>query len=143
MKPFLNYEKNSCEYKCNVCSEVCPTGAIERMGIVRKQKLSIGKAKFVEARCIVKVNNTACGACAEVCPTSALYMIKYKKGLKIPEIDETICIGCGACEYSCPVRPSRAVYVTGLKTQIAIGAKKPVKGNDPTSRKSSSKDFPF
>jgi ferredoxin len=143
MKPFLDYEKNSCEYKCNVCSEVCPTEAIERIGIIRKQKLSIGKAKFIESRCIVKVNNTACGACAEVCPTSALYMIKYKKGLKIPEIDATICIGCGACEYSCPVRPLRAVYVSGLKTQIAIEAKQPVKSNEPVRRKSSSKDFPF
>jgi ferredoxin len=143
MKPLLDFERNSCEYKCNVCSEICPTGAIERIGIVHKQKLSIGKAKFVEDRCIVKVDNTACGACAEVCPTNALYMVKYKKGLTIPQIDEKTCIGCGACEHSCPVHPVRAVYVIGLSKQVPIEDKKPVKSNESKSRQSPGKDFPF
>jgi formate hydrogenlyase subunit 6/NADH:ubiquinone oxidoreductase subunit I len=40
-------------------------------------------------------------------------MVPYKDGLVIPEINQAICIGCGACENMCPVRPMRAIYVEG------------------------------
>jgi ferredoxin len=36
-------------------------------------------------------------------------------GLAIPEIDNALCVGCGACEHICPVSPYRAIYVDGLE----------------------------
>jgi formate hydrogenlyase subunit 6/NADH:ubiquinone oxidoreductase subunit I len=44
-------------------------------------------------------------------------MIPYEghTGLTIPFIDPSICIGCGGCEYICPVRPNRAIFVEGSK----------------------------
>jgi formate hydrogenlyase subunit 6/NADH:ubiquinone oxidoreductase subunit I len=35
--------------------------------------------------------------------------------LVIPEIETAKCVGCGACEHVCPVRPYRAIYVDGLE----------------------------
>ncbi len=32
---------------------------------------------------------------------------------KIPIVNEERCIGCGACENLCPVRPFSAIYVEG------------------------------
>jgi ferredoxin len=40
-------------------------------------------------------------------------MVPYKEGLTIPETDPDICIGCGACEFACPVKPHTAIYVDG------------------------------
>ena len=35
----------------------------------------------------------------------------------IPEVRENLCVGCGACENACPVRPYRAIYVDGHPIQ--------------------------
>ena len=44
-------------------------------------------------------------------------MIPFKDGLTIPHIDTEICVGCGGCEYVCPARPARAVYIEGNAVQ--------------------------
>ena len=63
--------------------------------------------------CIVETEATACGSCSEHCPTQAVKMVPYHNGLPAPEIDPSICIGCGACEYACPVTdPHPAIFVT-------------------------------
>ena len=42
------------------------------------------------------------------------------KHLTIPTVKPELCIGCGACEYICPVRPYRAIYVEGNRVhQVA------------------------
>ncbi|MDR0825199.1 MAG: 4Fe-4S dicluster domain-containing protein, partial [Prevotella sp.] len=80
-----------------------------------KQMTQIGRVTFNEDICIVHTEETNCGACAEHCPTQAVSMIPYDKaeGLTIPSINPDICIGCGGCEYICPVRPHRAIHVEG------------------------------
>jgi ferredoxin len=40
-------------------------------------------------------------------------MVHYKDELTIPEIQTDICIGCGACEFACPVKPHTAIFVDG------------------------------
>jgi formate hydrogenlyase subunit 6/NADH:ubiquinone oxidoreductase subunit I len=42
-------------------------------------------------------------------------MVAYKNGLTIPLVNADICVGCGGCEFICPVRPNRAIYVEGNK----------------------------
>ena len=31
----------------------------------------------------------------------------------IPEVNPDICVGCGGCEYACPTKPYKAIYVDG------------------------------
>lgn len=120
MQPHLNFSTHIfCSFDCNICSSVCPTGALKEMPIEEKKLVQIGIAKFRKDKCIVAVEETDCGACSEHCPTQAVHMIPYKNGLTIPEVTENICIGCGGCESICPARPYPAIYVEGNKTQIA------------------------
>jgi formate hydrogenlyase subunit 6/NADH:ubiquinone oxidoreductase subunit I len=72
---------------------------------------------FVEELCIVITDGTSCGACSEHCPTQAVTMVPHEGGLTRPKVDTSICVGCGGCEYICPVRPLRAIYVEGHPVQ--------------------------
>lgn len=112
-----------CSYDCNICTTVCPTGALKKLSIEEKKVTQIGVANFREHKCVVFTDEKDCGACSEHCPTQAVHMIPYKNGLTIPEVTKDICIGCGACESICPVRPYQAIYVEGVATQLK--AKKP------------------
>jgi len=45
-------------------------------------------------------------------------MKPFRDNLVIPETDPAICIGCGACENVCPVRPVKAIHVNGVRNHI-------------------------
>lgn len=117
MQPMMNYEKGFCNYNCTVCADICPNGALLRLAEEEKHMLQIGRVTFIEEICVVHTENTNCGACAEHCPTQAVTMIPYEghEGLTIPFTNPDICVGCGGCEYICPVRPHRAIFVEGNK----------------------------
>ncbi|MFW6020101.1 MAG: 4Fe-4S dicluster domain-containing protein [Bacteroidales bacterium] len=113
MQPRLDNHAGFCNYECTLCGEVCPTGAILPISTEDKRLTQIGKAQFVIDNCIVETEGTDCGSCAEHCPTKAVRMVDYKNNLRIPEVTEDICIGCGACEYACPTIPFKAIFVEG------------------------------
>lgn len=117
MQPTVYFEKGFCNFDCTVCGDVCPNGAILPLTKEEKHLTQMGKVVFIEENCIVYRDGTSCGACSEHCPTQALSMIPYKDGLTIPHVDTDICVGCGGCEYICPARPFRAVYIEGNAVQ--------------------------
>ncbi|MDG5799444.1 4Fe-4S dicluster domain-containing protein [Marinilabiliaceae bacterium ANBcel2] len=119
MQPYMDFSTNYCNFECHECSDVCPTGAILPLPLEEKKRTQLGKVVFLKENCIVYTDNTDCGACSEHCPTKAVDMVPYRDGLLIPEVNVDICIGCGACEYPCPVPyPFRAIYVNGNSEHI-------------------------
>lgn len=120
MQPRLYFEHGFCNYDCNVCSEVCPSGALVPLTIEKKHQTQMGQVHFVRENCIVYNDETDCGACSEHCPTQAVHMVPYKDELTIPETDTSICVGCGGCEYVCPAKPHKAIYVEGLEAHNTI-----------------------
>ncbi|MDR1273731.1 MAG: 4Fe-4S dicluster domain-containing protein [Odoribacteraceae bacterium] len=122
MQPTVYYEKGFCNYNCTVCGDVCPNGAIHSLTTEQKQMTQIGHVVFVEELCVVITDGTSCGACSEHCPTQAVTMIPHRDGLTRPHVDTSICVGCGGCEYICPVRPLRAIYVEGHPVQAERAA---------------------
>ena len=123
-----------CETSCVLCSQVCPTGAIweitERekgwsVDVARADKpIRLGTAFYDRGRCLPWAMATECIVCEEWCPTSpkAIYLQPVEmidatgnsKQVKQPYLDPSHCVGCGACEYACPVQDRPAVYVTSV-----------------------------
>jgi len=112
-QPHMDFSVEYCNFECTKCGEVCPTGAILPLTVEEKKLEQTGQVHFVLEKCVVYTDNTACGSCSEHCPTQAVKMVPYKEGLTIPETDSSICIGCGACEFACPVKPHTSIFVDG------------------------------
>lgn len=138
MLPQLTNEKGYCNLECTRCSNVCPNGALLPVSKEEKKTLQIGIAHFVREKCVVITDGTDCGACSEHCPTKAVDMTP-ENGLFVPVVTENICIGCGACEYACPVTPEKAIFVEG--NSIHQVAQKPkIEKLDPVNE---NEEFPF
>lgn len=112
MQPTVSFEQGWCRPECNVCAEVCPTGAIRLLDIAEKRRDKLGFANFNSRTCVTQVDRVACDACVRHCPHKAIEMIE-KEGFKVPRINVQHCTGCGACEHYCPASP-KAIYVEGL-----------------------------
>ena len=115
LKPRLDYRIAFCNYDCRRCAEVCPDGALTLLALPEKQLTQIGEAHFERDLCIVVAKGTDCAACSEHCPTKAVNTVPYGNNLRLPELHNDLCIGCGACEYACPVQPKKAIAVTGRR----------------------------
>lgn len=120
MQPVMSFEKGYCRPECNVCSQVCPTGAIKLLDLAQKSATSVGHAVWMRKNCIVISDDVDCGNCERHCPSGAITMElsdhTNPRSRKIPVINKERCLGCGACEYVCPSRPFSAIHVKGYKT---------------------------
>jgi ferredoxin len=115
--PRLGY----CSYSCNLCGQVCPTGAIPHLPLKVKQSTNLGTAFINRARCIPYTEGADCLVCEEHCPVSpkAIIFVEQevvnlegeRERIKLPVINADRCNGCGHCEHVCPVGGDAAVRV--------------------------------
>lgn len=66
-------------------------------------------AEPFKERCLAR--NCGCFACAERCASLAILVVPGE-GVRV---DESLCTGCGSCEYVCPVNP-KAIILAPRKT---------------------------
>ena len=119
MQPFMSYVDGYCRPECTICSQVCPSGAITKIDRAEKASVQIGHAKWSGERCLA-AQGVRCNNCEHHCPAEAIIMVKNEDGFMIPSVDVSRCIGCGACENLCPVRPYSAIYVEGYEVHGKI-----------------------
>ncbi len=128
--PYLIAKIGYCEPTCTLCGQVCPTGAIKELSLPEKlgddttPPVRIGTAFFDRGRCLPWAMATPCIVCEEWCPTSpkAIYTVDEvaidvdgnEVAVQRPYVDPGLCIGCGACEFACPVFDRKAVYITSV-----------------------------
>jgi ferredoxin len=130
--PVLTPKIGYCEPSCLLCSEVCPTGAIQKLTPLQKgwitnegvatKPLLIGTAVYDQRLCLPWAKATDCVVCLEWCPVEpkAIYVkdaiVDDANGkprtIKQPHVDLNRCVGCGACEFACPLQEEPGVYVT-------------------------------
>ena len=117
MQPVVGYEKGYCRPECVRCSDACPVGAFHKITVEEKSAIQIGRAVVNLGTCVATSRGQKCGNCADKCPTGAIKMVARDSNNEnshyMPVVNESKCIGCGACEYYCPVRPISAIYVSG------------------------------
>ena len=112
----LDLSKGHCDYNCNRCSQVCPTGAILPLTLEAKRRTKIAEASFNAQNCIVFQEDEQCGKCAKVCPVKAITL--RKNGTPKP-VNTQLCIGCGACQDVCPAE-TKAMTVHEIEKQVLL-----------------------
>lgn len=145
-QPRLDTNHGFCDPECSRCSNICPAGALRPLTLAEKKRCRVGMVTYYPSRCVVVTAGESCGACAEHCPTGALDMVDYKDGLTIPKVTPELCVGCGGCEYVCPVRPQRAVVINGVLKQETAADPARFRGRDEVKKKSTTAAddaFPF
>jgi len=124
MQPTMSFERGYCRPECTRCSEVCPTGAIKPIDAIEKTTIQIGHAVVNLSLCLPATEGVECGNCERHCPTGAITMVPSDPNddlsPSVPSVNEAACIGCGACEYLCPVRPLSAIHVEGHEVHKTI-----------------------
>jgi polyferredoxin/Pyruvate/2-oxoacid:ferredoxin oxidoreductase delta subunit len=114
-----------CDYGCNACGQVCPSGAIPPLDLARKQEAVIGEAVVDRNRCLPWAHGTPCIVCEEMCPLpeKAIQLEEVTvpddacgQGgepavVQRPYVQVDLCIGCGICEARCPVEGEAAIRV--------------------------------
>jgi len=110
-----------CDYSCNACGQVCPVQAIPPLSLEQKRQQVVGKAYIDQGRCIAWADHRDCIVCEEMCPLpgKAIWLKEElvkdiedsSSPVKLPQVDRELCIGCGICEYKCPVNGEAAIRV--------------------------------
>lgn len=110
-----------CQYSCNACGQACPMQAIPPLPLADKKVTPIGRALIDRGRCLPWAENTPCLVCEEMCPVPhkaiILDTVTLETGdgagltLQRPTVVPGRCIGCGLCEYKCPVAGEAAIRV--------------------------------
>lgn len=131
LTPVLKTPAGYCEYNCNMCGQVCPTGAIQPLDLLTKQTMKMGTAHFDKTRCIPWYYGEDCLVCEEHCPISekAIRFVETdvttidgkSNRVLLPYVDESACIGCGICTSVCPIEGHKGIFVTNANEQRYFG----------------------
>jgi MauM/NapG family ferredoxin protein len=119
--PVLLPRSGYCDYSCNACGQVCPVQAIPPLTLDEKRTRVIGAAYINTQRCIAWADHRDCIVCEEMCPLPDK-AIKLEEAqvqnadgetvtVKLPHVNRERCIGCGICEYKCPLNGEAAIRV--------------------------------
>ena len=119
--PILVPRLGQCDYSCNACGQICPSGAIPNLSLEDKRTQPIGKAYIDPKICIPWSGRAECIVCEEMCPLPAKAIILEEKEVfadsgqwvKVlaPVVLHSRCIGCGVCENKCPIHGEAAIRV--------------------------------
>lgn len=96
--PKLNFHRGYCDF-CDQCIEVCPTEALLPFDPAVDK---IGIAEVDPQKCIAYTRGS-CVVCEGSCPFGALTFNEAGR----PQIDESVCNGCGKCVMACNVNVNR------------------------------------
>jgi len=119
MQPVMDFSHGFCDFECTLCGQICPTGAISPLSVDDKQSVLIGIAVVSRTLC-----QEECSICHDICPASAIKMKEdYLNKItdadgnvhfrKYPQIESSLCVGCGLCQFKCPTTPVSAIHVEG------------------------------
>lgn len=94
--PSIDFASGECTF-CGECRTACPEPVF-----AQGEARSFPHVAVVTDGCLAR-HDIACQSCGESCPEQAIRFRPRIGGPFLPELNEEICSGCGACLRVCPV----------------------------------------
>ena len=114
--PRADGSRAGCDPGCNICGQVCPTGAIRALPLEEKRLVRMGRAVVNEKTCLPHAGRQSCRMCVEACSRAGHNAIEFLHvGIEVDETGMPIedtgylapvvlaekCVGCGLCQARC------------------------------------------
>ncbi len=96
--PRVDFGRGECTF-CGKCVEACQPHALEKREGMPPWRL---KAR-IQSNCLAK-SNVVCRACGDACAVQAIRFHPVVMAAAQPEVDGSLCSGCGACVKPCPAQ---------------------------------------
>ncbi len=128
-----------CDPTCNICGQVCPTGAIRALKLEEKSAARMGLAAVNESTCLPHADRGDCQLCVDACRGAGYEAIEFVRvGAEIDEQGAPVedsgrlapvvlperCVGCGLCQSRCyqiNVRQRGALGTSAIRVQAGRG----------------------
>jgi ferredoxin-type protein NapF len=112
MTPEVTFDNNGyCLEDCNMCSVVCPSGAITQFSREAKKQIVMAIAEVHTDNCLL-TERVECDRCKTACSYDAITIeFNRKSMISKPWVDTVKCVGCGACAIICPPRTIEMIPV--------------------------------
>lgn len=94
-RPTVSFADARCTF-CGACAEACPEPVF-----LADLAPAFPHVAAIGASCLA-FGGIHCQSCGDSCPETAIRFRPRLGGPPLPELDESICTGCGACVSVCP-----------------------------------------
>ena len=102
LTPKIKFKDGYCLENCNLCSAVCPSGAISHYSIEEKHTHKVGNAIVNLSSCLL-MKQKECAICKHACHYDAIKFVEAdNQSIKMKPSIKGNCNGCGACAIICP-----------------------------------------
>lgn len=116
LAPSLRFVNGAyCQPDCAICTQVCPSGALQPLPLPQKRRYIIGEALVDTNYCLTTLGIKDCDACVVACPFEAVQLHwDEEMYVSYPVVEVMKCNGCGACEAACPTLEVKAISIWPL-----------------------------
>lgn len=103
------------ERRDNISRRAFLTGRRGLADPTQQARIGLPPIATISVACLTK-QGIACQSCRDACPQDAIRFRPRAGGPFLPEVDEALCNGCGACVAPCP---AEAIAVAASQTEPA------------------------
>jgi ferredoxin-type protein NapF len=99
--PTVDFSQRECTF-CGDCATAC-----QPLALVRAEGLPAWPYKAVVGDACLPKRGVECRVCGDFCDARAIRFAPRLGNCPLPDIDNTLCTGCGACVGPCPTAALR------------------------------------